>query len=96
MGVGIGVVFHLVVPGLDMEGRRTVSAGHMGTGRQAEGSVTGHTSNQGQKGKYLRELQGAWARIKKHHKNPTPLPLQASNDESEFDLADRIAVCFPP
>lgn len=27
MGVGIGVVFHLVVPGLNMEGGRTVSAG---------------------------------------------------------------------
>lgn len=25
MGVWIGVVFHLVIPGLDMEGRRTVS-----------------------------------------------------------------------
>lgn len=36
MGVGIGVVFHLVVPGLDMEGRRTVSAGHTGTHKPAQ------------------------------------------------------------
>lgn len=38
VGVGVGVVFHLVVPRLDMEGGRTVSAGraHTHTDRKRE------------------------------------------------------------
>lgn len=53
MGVGIGVVFHLVVPGLDVEGRRTEPAGykHKQTHRQTNGRLSHRPSRyQGQKG----------------------------------------------
>lgn len=56
LGVGIGVVFHFIVPGLDMEGRRAVSVGHTHTqkknthtDRQTVGSVTGHPGTTGKR-----------------------------------------------
>lgn len=49
--VGIGVVFHLVVPGLDVEGGRAVSVGHAHTNThgQTVGSVTGHPGTRGKR-----------------------------------------------
>lgn len=50
MGVGVGVVFHLVIPGLDMEGRRTVSARERGRAREREKDrerEIGNTDNSG-------------------------------------------------
>ena len=62
MGVRVGVVFHLVVPGLDMEGRRTVSVWNEKKHRQTAGSVT--VTFPWQKGNIIGSCRLLWLDLK--------------------------------